>query len=165
MRRLSTFVALSIALALSPQPGDVRAWAAAPSTIVSTIADTSLQDTLREIAFYDRSLSQVFYADDTLLSAVTIWRAPTPAVNATPVRCYILGTRTYLGLIGPDPSVVIFAGSQVSVPFAPDVPIPATVSFDPPVSLPGPGYYAFAMKEDSYFCSGTFVMVIDRSDQ
>jgi hypothetical protein len=117
--------------------------------------------------FNGRAWSQVFVAEDTLISSISVWRASSPDSNSTPIRIYILGVIPYAygppldTLIGPDPTRILLEGPQVTVPYAPDHPLPARFDLYLPLALPRRGTYAFAVKEDSPFCRGGLTLLFD----
>jgi hypothetical protein len=130
---------------------------------VETIGiDTSQADGVDGV-FFGRAFGQVFLAQDTLIKSITVWRPAGGAGNGTPVRLYITETRIDPYGFGPAPKAwaILFTGDTLSAFHASGIPVPLRWEFDPPVSLPGPGYYAFCVKDDDYYCSGIFSFLVD----
>lgn len=130
-----------------------------------TIGVDTTHANVGDAVFNGRAWSQVFLAEDTLISAIYVWRAATPDTNLTPVKLYILESVPYVygadTLIGPDPSRVLLDGPQVSVPYAPDQALPMRFDFNPPLALPRRGTFAFAMKDNDEFCRGGITLLFD----
>jgi len=103
----------------------------------SSYADTSTTD------FLCRGLSQGFYAEDTLITSLTVWVPPPNDYSTYPRILFIGGVRgngTYdpaQSILGPD---TLFHAVHDAVN-----PIPYRWDFDPPIALPHSGLYAFNM--------------------
>lgn len=111
--------------------------------------------------FDGRAANQVFLAEDTLITAVTVWRGSQDFVNGTPMRLYITEVELLGGLLGPDPSRILLAGEQILAGGPSDVPIPIRYEFDPPFSLPRRGHFSFAIKVETLSCAGDFILRAD----
>jgi hypothetical protein len=111
--------------------------------------------------FDGRAANQVFLAQDTLITAITVWRHPQDYVNGTPMRLYITEVELLGGLLRPDPSRILLAGEQILAGGPSDVPIPIRYEFDPPFSLPRRGHFSFAIKVETRSCAGDFGLRAD----
>jgi hypothetical protein len=111
-----------------------------------------------ELAFFGRSLAQVFTATDSLIRSITVWRQPDPFVNVVPMQLFI-GTISATDSLRPDPTSVLLNGPIVSLSGTSDVSRPVRFELDPPWALPGPGRYYFAVKEN--WCDGGFGLLAD----
>jgi hypothetical protein len=110
--------------------------------------------------FAGRALGQTFLAEDTVITRITVWRPPnTP--SAVGMHLYVVGTNqnqvpdvTQMLLDGPIVTVYDSdpPGQYIEVPFV----------LDPPLSLPGPGTYAFFMQGES--CNSGSVWYIRGND-
>ena len=85
---------------------------------------------------------QVFEARDTLLLAISVWREP--KANSTPLRIHIMeldstGTPDFQRILRRGPTLQTDEGDGVH-------PVRFRFEFDPPVALPGPGHYEFAVQ-------------------
>lgn len=94
-------------------------------------------------AFLGMAIGQTFYAPDTLLSSFTVWRLVDPGVPATLVRLWILQADAD-GLFFNHPA---FYEGPIQ-PFYGDVePMEMRFTFDPPLVLPGKGWYFAAVQD------------------
>jgi hypothetical protein len=111
-----------------------------------------------------RAANQVFYAPDTLISSITIWKPAQPDTNVNPMHLFITETdSTAMDSIRgyrPLPSAILLDGPVVDVPYTDGIhPKPVTFVFDPPFALPRRGYFSFAIKED--LCGGVIALLAD----
>jgi len=109
-------------------------------------------------AFNGRSIAQVFYAPDTLVQSVTVWRPASDQVNITGMHLYITGVHS---AGAPDPSDVLLDGQTIVLPSTGATPKPVVYSLDPPLALPHRGLFAFAIKQDTPQCLGIFNLMAD----
>ena len=102
-----------------------------------------------EDLFLGEAGGQTFYAPDTLLSSITVWRPPYR--TTTGLRIFIANTATvqdtfHLAVSQP----MLFDGPRVvaidSNP--PGGNVPVQFVFDPPLTLPGRGWYAFFVQTE-----------------
>jgi hypothetical protein len=87
---------------------------------------------------------QTFYAPDTLISAVTVWRPPYQTVYA--LRLFLTTTVAYndtLHLPVTNPMLYYGPGIVVYDSDPPGHQVPVKWTFDPPFVLPSRGWYAF----------------------
>ena len=128
----------------------------------STLAGTSCApssiglDTTRTIGFFDakqgEAMGQSFLARDTLINSVTIWRVPQDPINFVGIHLYIIGTDANRH---PVVNNVVVNGPVVTNPYGDGVhPTPYVFTFDPPCTLPGPGYYCLAFRLT--YCNGYY---------
>jgi hypothetical protein len=100
-------------------------------------------------------LGQSFFAPDTLISAITVWRAYYDTPNDSIWHIYILpldsvGVPDVATPISDGPTLRIIDGDgEHDTPFR--------FAFDPPLRLPSPGEYEFAIQGDG--CRGVFQIV------
>lgn len=85
---------------------------------------------------------QVFEARDTLVAAISVWREA--KVNNTSLRIYVLeldstGRPDFHRVLRRGPTLYTEDGDGVH-------PVRFRFEFDPPVILPGPGHYEFAVQ-------------------
>ena len=87
------------------------------------------------------SLAQTFVASDTLIRSLTVWRVPNQAGGVWGMHLRLTTTNA-LGV--PRTDEVIFDGPDVFNTGGDGIhPTPFRWDFDPPISLPSPGTYAF----------------------
>jgi hypothetical protein len=103
---------------------------------------------------------QSFLATDTLISAITVWRAYYDTPNDSIWHLYLMaldsaGVPDVTRLIADGPTLRIINGDGVS-----DTPF--RFAFDPPLRLPSLGEYEFAIQGDG--CRGVFQIVQDCND-
>ena len=116
-----------------------------------------------DTSYYNTSLSvdlgfavgQTFYAAQTEIAAITVWRIPDEANFTTPSRIFIMGLDS-TGV--PDVYNILQDGPALPWPQGDGVhATPLRFDFDPPVVLPGVGEYEFAVQGDS--CRGVVDLV------
>ncbi len=114
--------------------------------------DTSLATSSTATAFGD-AFAEVFYAPDTLITSITIWRSYFIDSSFVGVKLYVanvdsLGKPNPLDLILDGPTVYNVAGDSIH-------PTPFTFTFSPPLVLPRAGMYEIAFQAvpcgDSFF--------------
>lgn len=157
MRR-SLFVGVAIGLAIlgingtrdgGTAPRDV---AAACSTytvgIDTSLATTSGGDILGE------AVGQTFYAADTLLKSLTVWRVASECPLGSGIHLYITATdSTGYPLLNQ----IVLDGPTLFTSTCDGIhPTPIQWVFDPPLSLPGRGLYAFFLQIAASQCPGYF---------
>jgi hypothetical protein len=96
-------------------------------------------------AYLGSGLCQTFVAPETLISAVTVWRAPILHAMDVPLKLWILNVDS-TGLPLAD-SVVL--DGPIWEQTSPDSvnPTEVTYSFDPPVVLPSRGMYSIVIQD------------------
>ena len=109
------------------------------------------------VVFMGSARGQVFEARDTVLQAVTVWREPSP--NDTALRLYVLeldstGMPDYARILLYGPTLQILYGDGVH-------PIRFRYVLDPPLVLPGPGHYEFAIQVAPPVCDGSTALLGD----
>ncbi len=131
--------------------------AAVPALCSPTVlaVDTSYADTTGEVfvvARFGRSHGQVFEAPDTLIESVTAWLLPQETSTYNLIK-FFLAPVDSTGM--PVPFTILYDGpinrEQVA---SGENPIPIRFTFDPPIALPRPGKYCFALKQ--YTCDSAF---------
>jgi len=122
--------------------------------------DTSLADG-RDGPILGEALGQTFLAADTLIQSITVWRPIPPDTNVFGIHIWITTTDA---TGRPVATGVIQNGPTLSIPFGDNVhPIRYEFVFDPPVALPRPGLYYFALTADP--CFGFWdILYDDRND-
>ena len=96
--------------------------------------------------FLGEALGQTFVADETLIESITVWRVAWQANRVYGMRIYVLPVDS-LGV--PDANNVILTGPTVFHTDGDGVsPTAFEWAFDPPLSLPRPGTYEFAVQSD-----------------
>ena len=115
-----------------------------PCTLVSAGVDTS-QATNYVAALDCEAPGQTFLAVDTLITSITVWRAPVEASIGWPMKLWITDVDS-LGM--PLTSHVVFDGPEISV-VSTDFNHATKIqySFEPPIALPRKGTYFFAIQE------------------
>ena len=137
-RRAASSLVLAMALAWAWHANGAQA-GTCPPMIVGV--DTSAFNI--DLPVYDGSAyGQVFEAADTILQAVSVWRGPVP--TNVPLRSYVVeldstGTPDYNRILRMGPTLDIPNGDGVH-------PLRVRFAFEPPVILPGPGRYEFAVQ-------------------
>jgi len=120
--------------------------------IAASLANNSADDILGE------ATGQTFYAADTLLASLTVWRVANECQNfLIGMHLYITkadsnGTPLTLEIVLDGPSLVVPNGDCVH-------PIPFQWTFDPPLILPGPGNYAFFLQVQMSQCPSFFDVI------
>jgi hypothetical protein len=111
------------------------------------------------ISYSGKSLAQVFYAPDTLISSVTVWRPASQQGFGAGMHLYLCGVDSTLK---PLPATdVLLNGPTLFLQVAGDAPAPVRYEFDPPFALPAVGHYAFAIKEEDPYCRNIIPLVTD----
>ncbi len=119
------------------------AWHATPSA--ECVSDTFLIDTTGSVtfvsAFKGEGPGQTFIAQDTLISAITVWRAPNQTPNDAPMKLWI----TKLDSLGrPRASLTVYEGPTIQAIYGDGVhPIEIRFELDPPAVLPHRGKFGF----------------------
>ena len=146
---------LALVLVLSCALSGAHALADACSP-VSAGVDTSHGNTYFG-AFMGGAEGQVFNARDTVLEAVTVWRAPPASIVA--LRLYVLEldstwTPNIQRILLYGPTLQILGGDGVH-------PIQLRYVLDPPLVLPRPGRYEFAIQVAPPVCDGSTALLGD----
>ncbi len=100
--------------------------------------------------FLGEALGQTFLAQDTLIESITVWRVSWEANYVYGMRIFVMPTDS---LGEPDVRNMILAGPSIFHTDGDGVhPTPFEFVFDPPLRLPRPGTYEFAVQSDP--CDG-----------
>jgi hypothetical protein len=115
----------------------------------ASLADNSVDTILGE------AIGQTFYAGDTLLTALTVWRVANQCQN------FLIGMHLYITRADsngtPLLSQIVLDGPSLVVPNGDCVhPIPFQWDFEPPLVLPGTGTYAFFLQVPMSECPSYF---------
>jgi hypothetical protein len=111
------------------------------------------------ISYSGKSLAQVFFAPDTLISSVTVWRPASEQGFAAGMHLYLCGVDSTLR---PLPATdVLLNGPTLYLQVAGSAPAPVRFEFDPPFALPRVGHYALAIKEEDPYCRNIMPLVVD----
>jgi hypothetical protein len=116
--------------------------------------DTSQATSATATALGD-AVGEVFYAPDTLVSSITIWRQSFLDSNFVGVKLYVanvdsLGRPNPLSLILDGPTVYHVLGDSIH-------PTPFQFVFNPPLVLPHPGKYEVAFQGNP--CGSSFFFI------
>jgi len=114
--------------------------------------DPAIWDTFRG-TFLGHALGETFYARDTLISKLTVWRPPN-LPNVLGVHLFITGVDTTLNPPRPDTNNILLEGPTLHVydSSPPGQLVELAFVLDPPFALPRPGYYAFFVQTEG--CNG-----------
>jgi hypothetical protein len=104
---------------------------------------------------------QTFFAPQTEIQAITAWRSAFWTNNVSVWRMFIMAVDSTTGV--PDPNQILQNGPTLVNAYGDGVhPTPFRFVFDPPVVLPAPGEYEFAIQGDQ--CDGVFDLAGNESD-
>jgi len=142
---------LAILVLLACMPAGAWAGSKMSCNVTSVGVDTTQANNSAGV-FLGEAIGQSFLASDTLLYAITVWRVAQEDTNAFGVKVYIMKTDS-TGM--PLARSLIREGPTLVHPFGDKIhPVEFRFTFDPPVQLPGPGLYSFAVQPDP--CDGFF---------
>jgi hypothetical protein len=100
-------------------------------------------------------------ADDTLISSISVWRPPQPALNYVPRQLFIAQVVQAHG--GDYPGSVLLAGPTLVNGVGDGIhPVEYCYVLDPPFALPSKGKYFFAIREAT--CFATIAVVSDTTN-
>ena len=156
------FVILTVTVWITNESANLTpAWAQSCEPQVVGL-DTTFANSI-VVPFFGRAWGQVFLAPDTLVKSITVWRRYhlEGVINLDPMHLYITkvdstGRPLVEEVLLDGPSIVI---STVGDGMTNDK---VQYSFDPPFSLPEPGRYFFAIKEE--WCDAHFILLSDSLD-
>ncbi len=128
--------------------------------VVSVGSDTSASNMVL-VADFGRAWGEVIRADYSRVRSFTVWRGADPDTLLDPMRLYITevdtaGRPLVDKVIEDGPDLVIPVGKE------PGRPIEVKYEFNPPLQLPGPGRYWFAIKEG--WCSAAFQLLAQNTN-
>jgi len=131
----AALAALLAGLALAPP-----AAGGVPCSIVAVGIDTS-QATSSASPLLGEAPGQTFFARDTLIHSLTVWRIASEDTNLFGMHLYI----TRADSTGkPLLDQIVLNGPTLYNPYGDGIhPVPFQWLFDPPLTLPGTGHYAF----------------------
>ena len=147
MNCANPFLVASLLLCGVPSPG--LSLKSEPPCVPITIGlDLSQAGNSAGVLFGD-SPGQTFFAADTLLRSLTAWRVASQANNGFGIHLFITETDSTgrpdnLRIVFDGPTIVRTDGDGIN-------PTPFHWYFDPPVSLPAPGTYAFFLSPAQCF--------------
>jgi hypothetical protein len=126
---------------------------------VHVAVDTSVNN-LPVLADFGRAWGQSFYASDTSVKAVTVWRPALPETSLGRMQLFV----TRVDESGqPVPWEILLTGPVRMSPNSDGIhPVRVDFTLDPPFALPGPGEYFFAVKD--YSCHEGFMLLVDTLD-
>ena len=160
--RLNSLVALIFgAIALATDSASAMSPASSESC-VPVVGGLDLSHATRgEAAGLGKSLAQVFYAQDTVVTSVTVWRVASQTLNLTPMHLFI--TTADSADAPPNNRVVLLDGPTIVISeTGPNLPLKYVIN--PPLHLPGPGFYSLVIKDDDRDCFGFFALLADSTD-
>ncbi len=104
----------------------------------------------------------MFFAADTLIESVSVWRWPADTTDSTPLRLFIMNTTSAdLGIEPAGP--ILLSGPTLVNPFGDGVqPVEYRYVLDPPFALPGKGFFYFCAMEAS--CLSSIPILADTTD-
>ena len=111
--------------------------------------DPSIWNASRGV-FFGHALGQTFFAPETLISRLTVWRPPDNR-SVVGAHLYITGVDTVWSPPRPDNDNLLLDGPTVRV-YDSDPPgqlIEMSFTLDPPLALPRPGLYAFFLQAEA----------------
>lgn len=141
--KLPTMVSLLVAVAMtSPEVGLP---ATLPCGLVAIELDPSQAGGFGG-SYLGRCVGQSFFAPETLVTSLTVWRAAIQAGSVIGMHLFLTeadssGSPFLDRIVLDGPTVFNLGGDGVT-------PTPFTWTFDPPVVLPRVGYYAFFLCQD-----------------
>ncbi len=146
MIRIAFLVTVGILLQSVP-----HAEADSCATTTSVAVDTSaINDHIP--AYFGKAPGQTFFASDTMIRSLTVWRSSNVGPNGTGMKLWITDVDS-TGM--PLTLQVVVDGPVLSLPIDDGhTPIEVRYEWDPPIALPGTGRYAFFIQQ--YLCDGTF---------
>jgi len=113
--------------------------------------------------FLGKALGQTFYAPDTLISRITVWRSP-DNLNYGGDRLFVTTVDT-VDYAPPRPITqnILRSGPTVFVVNSdpPGLPIRMDFMLDPPLSLPHPGLYAFFVQREGCDAGETSIIATE----
>ena len=112
--------------------------------------DTIGWNTVRT-TFLGEAVGQTFYAFDTLVTRITVWRPPNDPLGAIGNRLFVTTVdSTIFHPREPNTRNILQNGPTVFVLDSdpPGLPIQMDYILDPPLALPGPGTYAFFIQRE-----------------
>ena len=147
---------LMVALSLTERTALARADGCSP---VSVGTDTSSSNSACAFMI-GQACGQIFEARDTILEAVTVWRHP--GCNITPLRLYVMeldstGAPDVNRILRLGPTVQNVCGDSIHA-------VRFRFELDPPLSLPRPGHYEFAVQTAPPYCDFGGSMLADTRD-
>jgi hypothetical protein len=146
---------LTLPVWTAPQP------AAAQATCEPTIVgvDTSLANGQNALSLGD-AIGQTFVAPETTITSITVWRpAPSDTIYAG-LHLFLLSADS---LGHPNVSNILLDGPTVYNFYSDGVhPVPYKFSFNPPIVLPSPGNYHFAIQ--TVPCNGFFFFSLNSAN-
>ena len=158
---LVLWLAAGASQALASGPPRTIVPASPPGCAGPTIGvDTSRADG-RDGPILGEAVGQTFLAADTLIQSITVWRPIPPDTNVFGIHIWVTTTDA----TGRPVAIgVIQNGPTLSIPFGDNIhPVRYDFVFDPPVALPRPGLYYFALTADP--CFGFWdILQDDRND-
>lgn len=144
---------LLLLLGVTTRAGAARLTATACSPVGVDTSTASLQAAV----FLGEAIGQTFFATDTLVASITVWRPAPFDTGYAGWHLYLFATDS-LGM--PDRQQLILNGPTVYNYFGDGVhPIAMRFVFDPPLSLPRPGEYEMAFHAEP--CDGQFYFLYD----
>jgi len=113
--------------------------------------DTSLAHDQNAL-FHGDAIGQTFVARETLITSITVWRPAWVDTSYAGLHIYLLsadstGHPNLSDILQDGPTLFNLYGDGVH-------PVPYRFVFDPPITLPAPGRYHFAIQTDP--CDGVF---------
>jgi len=153
MQLAKAIVGIALVTALG-YPAGATAQTCSPVTVGM---DSSYANGSESSVALGEALGQTFYASDTLIESVTIYRYPTPNPNDEGWHLLILGTDS---AGAPNTANIIMDGPTSYAVNGDGVhPVAINFEFSPPFALPHPGEYELAFLGDP--CDGTAIQMIN----
>jgi hypothetical protein len=160
LRRFAGSASIAFAVVVSvPARGSLSfAQSCDPSTAAGL--DTT-QSVCNEPIYLGKAVGQTFFAPETVITAITAWRWAGQDTNFSIWNIHVLPVDS-LGI--PDVHHELRSGPTLEIPFGDGIhQTPFRFVFDPPVVLPKPGTYEFAIQGE--YCEEAFDLAFSCSDK
>ena len=144
--------AAAILIAAIPLAPSVAAAGSCPTPFAVAVDTTGSQ--LYQVVYDARTLGETFVAEQTLISAITVFRTPVETPLAQPLTLFLSSVDSE----GVPISTNGVEGPTSSFPPSDAVhPAVCRFEFDPPYELPRPGTYFFSVRAG---CTGSAALVV-----
>ena len=131
--------------------------ASADPCAIDTIGIGPAWATTHDGPLLGEAVGQVFFAPDTLIDAITVWRWAAQDSNLAGWHLWIASADS---TGRPVPDSVILDGPTLAGRYGDGVtPTPFRFEFNPPFALPAPGNYELAIQDDP--CYGTIQLLMN----
>jgi hypothetical protein len=116
--------------------------------------------TTRDGPYGGRADGEVFYARDTLIHSITVWRPIPPDTSHVGMKLWIVRADSTKR---PNMADILLSGPILRVPAGDNIhPVEYTWVFDPPFALPARGYFWFGVQPDP--CGAYFDLLFNNQN-